>query len=737
MKKLFTQMLAIVSLLLASTVGSWAATVDTPTLPELPTGVLDVQALTTLDANGWAVYNAQAIHSSTKPNWYKNNSAGTATWTPTVAVEIGSPFTNVKANTGTSVVTLRSNRTVAYRIKNASSASIVYARYSAHKVTLDAREITNGTVASTGITDTKTEAKDADKTAILTVELDSSKEYVIYAYSNNDGGNTYFYQLAFKAAEGDVLPELLGAWSKSDDEVVINEDAPTLPTFGVTAKSGSPVKGTDYSVAYSLKTGSTEGILTVDAANGITAINTNVEGTATAVATVSNLNTTGYSLSTTTFEYTIIVRNQPRSSDATLSNISIDGVTIENFASDKKTYDYVVDANAMALPAVSYTTTDENASVKSTLATSIPGTTKLEVTAQDGTTKITYNINFKFPAVEDTNSKYAISKGQVIVGGEAIETGIDGVGLVCGASETENKWKAGAENTYINIFTASTDGNGSNPTLSNNIPTVGTFYKFTVSKNGTINAGIILNASKDFYIVDGEGNEVFHVKSGTKVYKMIPFDVVANNDYYIYATGTKLGFYGFTFEPAPATEATIEISAAGYATYVTENALDFTDNAIEAFAVSAVDATAGKITLTKVTQVPAGEAIIVKGATGTVSVIASAAEITNVMKAAASAIEYNEGDENINYILANRTNGVGFYPVTAGTIAAGKGYVAVPKTDGASLAKGLVFDFGQTTGINTIATTSENAAAYNIAGQRVNTNAKGMVIVNGKKFINK
>ena len=44
-----------------------------------------------------------------------------------------------------------------------------------------------------------------------------------------------------------------------------------------------------------------------------------------------------------------------------------------------------------------------------------------------------------------------------------------------------------------------------------------------------------------------------------------------------------------------------------------------------------------------------------------------------------------------------------------------------------------------TEGINTVATETINANApmYNLAGQRVGKNYKGVVIQNGKKFINK
>ena len=43
-----------------------------------------------------------------------------------------------------------------------------------------------------------------------------------------------------------------------------------------------------------------------------------------------------------------------------------------------------------------------------------------------------------------------------------------------------------------------------------------------------------------------------------------------------------------------------------------------------------------------------------------------------------------------------------------------------------------------TTGITTITTENDdNAPAYNIAGQRVNSNTNGIIIKNGKKVINR
>ena len=44
---------------------------------------------------------------------------------------------------------------------------------------------------------------------------------------------------------------------------------------------------------------------------------------------------------------------------------------------------------------------------------------------------------------------------------------------------------------------------------------------------------------------------------------------------------------------------------------------------------------------------------------------------------------------------------------------------------------------GSTTGINALKAAAQNGAIYNVAGQKVNAGYKGLVIMNGKKFVNK
>ena len=102
----------------------------------------------------------------------------------------------------------------------------------------------------------------------------------------------------------------------------------------------------------------------------------------------------------------------------------------------------------------------------------------------------------------------------------------------------------------------------------------------------------------------------------------------------------------------------------------------------------------------------------------------------NIFKAATS--DVTAGDNTYALVKGKQ----GFAKVKAGVIIpAGKAYLEI--TAGSKLA----INFGgETTGISKVATeltASENSAMYNLAGQRVSNSYKGIVIRNGKKFINK
>ena len=86
-------------------------------------------------------------------------------------------------------------------------------------------------------------------------------------------------------------------------------------------------------------------------------------------------------------------------SDATLSDLQVDGVTLTNFDAATTSYKVELPAGTSTVPTVSYTTNDASATVVLTDATDLAGdnaarTTTVVVTAQDGVTTITYNIQF-------------------------------------------------------------------------------------------------------------------------------------------------------------------------------------------------------------------------------------------------------------------------------------------------------------------------------------------------------
>ena len=70
-------------------------------------------------------------------------------------------------------------------------------------------------------------------------------------------------------------------------------------------------------------------------------------------------------------------------------------------------------------------------------------------------------------------------------------------------------------------------------------------------------------------------------------------------------------------------------------------------------------------------------------------------------------------------------------------IEAGHEYV-LSERSGTGRLSGFTYELSTSTGISSVENeVSADAATYNVAGQRVNANAKGLVIKNGKKFVNR
>jgi outer membrane lipopolysaccharide assembly protein LptE/RlpB len=82
------------------------------------------------------------------------------------------------------------------------------------------------------------------------------------------------------------------------------------------------------------------------------------------------------------------------SNDASLSAITLDGTPLDGFDSSVLTYSISLPAGTTEVPVLVATATDANASIGIIAATSLPGTTSITVTAQDGVTQQTYTVQF-------------------------------------------------------------------------------------------------------------------------------------------------------------------------------------------------------------------------------------------------------------------------------------------------------------------------------------------------------
>jgi len=92
-------------------------------------------------------------------------------------------------------------------------------------------------------------------------------------------------------------------------------------------------------------------------------------------------------------EYTINL-TIAKNTEASLNSLMMEGIPVEGFTSDTLSYTKELAYGTTAVPNISAVAKDSNANVQITPATALPGTTQIEVTAEDGTTIKTYTVEF-------------------------------------------------------------------------------------------------------------------------------------------------------------------------------------------------------------------------------------------------------------------------------------------------------------------------------------------------------
>ena len=176
-------------------------------------------------------------------------------------------------------------------------------------------------------------------------------------------------------------------------------------------------------------------------------------------------------------------------------------------------------------------------------------------------------------------------------------------------------------------------------------------------------------------------------------------------------------------------------SAGGYATYSADYAVNYSELGLTAYTLT-VDETNKTVTAKAFTGVvPAGQAVLVKGTANTTYTLTPATTEGDATFATDLQTGATKAD-GTQYGFTSKSGTPAFAQVQSGQdIPAKKGYIVL---SGASAAKYSICFDDEATGIHTIeAASAANDAMYNLAGQRVDKAYKGIVIVNGKKYLNK
>ena len=184
----------------------------------------------------------------------------------------------------------------------------------------------------------------------------------------------------------------------------------------------------------------------------------------------------------------------------------------------------------------------------------------------------------------------------------------------------------------------------------------------------------------------------------------------------------------------------VKVTSAGYATYVSDSKLDFTDKGIKAY-IAKADGTTG-VTFEQVKKVPANTGVLLYkdgGTTEAIPVLSGDAEdVTgNVFKPGTGATVASEDGSLHNYILNNVNEVVGFYKAAGKTVGTNRAYIQIDENS--TPVKGFIALPGsdEETGIETMrdGENEKMSAIFDLSGRRVAKPTRGLYIVNGKKVL--
>lgn len=177
------------------------------------------------------------------------------------------------------------------------------------------------------------------------------------------------------------------------------------------------------------------------------------------------------------------------------------------------------------------------------------------------------------------------------------------------------------------------------------------------------------------------------------------------------------------------------------ATFSSEKGLDFGGiEGLKAYTATGFHKWTGNVLMMRVDDVPAYEGLLLVGEPGTyeVPVLQSYSYYANLLVGTPEATVIAQTSDGFdNYLLSFRDGEPGFFLADDGsTLAAGKAYLRVPSDEAAGTRRlKISFDDNPDAVDSPLGETEEEAAVYNLAGQRLNKPQKGINIKNGKKII--
>jgi hypothetical protein len=210
-----------------------------------------------------------------------------------------------------------------------------------------------------------------------------------FRFGDGDSGNTFGADIdwvvwdvsgAYAPGEGVAIPDPVKmlSWDTSLDEILL--DDVLIDGFDSDVKSYEVILEDDVTTVSTISATATNPNAKVSIYQAFIA-----PGTANIKVSAEN----GYTEET----YSVLFRY--KSTDASLSAISVGAVAIEAFDPEVTEYEIVLPASTTEIPTVNGIANDDNAVVVVTQAEAIPGIASIEVTAEDGTTKLTYTVSLR------------------------------------------------------------------------------------------------------------------------------------------------------------------------------------------------------------------------------------------------------------------------------------------------------------------------------------------------------